>query len=311
MIEKMNFKDKRFIASVLAIICVVIYIIVLCVNNRADTPIENPDGDLSPLQVRIIECASALYESECEISPDDYDEYVAQTYIEALYGENPSDGDITDVIPRLFYTITGRKTTLVQKSVNVILSECDLPKTEFNALDFKLCGTTSDVVTEKSHGFYLSQNDPKYNDIPYSSGSITTSGCSPTALAKAQTYAANEHLTTPETVAAWATENGMVTPSVGTSWELFRTYPSEVGMSVTEKYASDADALENAMSGCKAMVTSMKKGDFTDNGHIIVIIGVKNGYVEVLDPASIYRSTVRWKIETILEQSNNYYWCIN
>lgn len=186
-----------------------------------------------------------------------------------------------------------------------------MPKTEFNALDFKLCGTTSDYLEEKSHGFYLSQNDPKYNDIAYSSGSITTSGCGPTALAMALNYAANELLTTPEDVASWATENNMVTPSVGTSWELFRTYPAKVGMSVTEKYAVNTDALESIMSSCKAMVTSMKQGDFTDNGHIIVIIGAENGYVEVLDPASVYRSTVRWSAETIVEQSNGYYWCIN
>ena len=50
------------------------------------------------------------------------------------------------------------------------------------------------------------------------------------------------------------------------------------------------------------MICAMGPGDFTDNGHFIVIKGYSDGKFLVNDPFSTANSSKKWDYETIADQ---------
>lgn len=198
---------------------------------------------------------------------------------------------------------------LVQKDKFTLLEECE-DKTKMNSLDSLLLGLSNDEIMAKSRGFYLSQNNPEYRNIPYGSSNLALSGCGPVSLTVAMNYVAGERVTYLESVVRWANENDMYEKNSGTRWSLIRNYPPYMGLKCEELYIRKVDKLREVLEEDGVVIASMGKGSFTDNGHFIVLTGISGDEVSVLDCASIYRSLKTWDIELIFEEANSYFWRI-
>jgi len=111
-------------------------------------------------------------------------------------------------------------------------------------------------------------------------------------------------------VAKWAIDNNMYVENEGTLWAFMNEYPEAAGIECEELYAPSLEEFEQLLSEGDAMVTSMSKGHFTNNGHFITITGVSDGKVSVLDSSSIYRSKKEWDSKTVFEESNKNFWVI-
>ena len=88
-------------------------------------------------------------------------------------------------------------------------------------------------------------------------------------------------------------------------------YPPTVGLKSKEVYTSDFEVFKGLFEEGSVIVTSMKKGHFTDNGHFIVILGEKDGKTSVLDPASITRTLEEWDIELLFDESKKCFYKIS
>lgn len=63
--------------------------------------------------------------------------------------------------------------------------------------------------------------------------------------------------------------------------------------------------MKNEIMNGRPLICSMKPGDFTTTGHLIVIRGMKQGMFIVNDPNSIKRSNCLWSYDTLSKQIRN------
>ena len=78
----------------------------------------------------------------------------------------------------------------------------------------------------------------------------------------------------------------------------------DLGLSVRE-LPLDKNQIKNQLQKGNPIICIMGKGDFTDNGHFIVLVGMENGKIKVNDPNSRERSKRLWTFEEIQYQIKN------
>ena len=216
--------------------------------------------------------------------------------------------DIESNLEELFLFIKNDDTvSLIQKDPYMLISECE-DKIIMNKLDYAYLGISHEELTEKSKGFYISQNNPEYLNVPYGNETIHSAGCGLFSLTMAINYITNSKTVDLLQVHSWAEENKMFEINSGTRWALIRNFPRTVSLNCRELFISKPEKLTEILSSGKVLITSMRKGHFTDSGHFIVLTGISDGKVSVLDSTSIYRSLTEWDVELIAEESSNTYW---
>ena len=162
--------------------------------------------------------------------------------------------------------------------------------------------TVGDV--RKGEYSLLLQWDERWGYGAYGDGCIAVNGCAPTALSMVIAGLTGENATTPYTIAQYAEENGYYVPGTGTSWELFNQGCEAFGVTGKAISLTKGTVLDMLQSG-KPIICSMRPGDFTTAGHFIVLAGVEDGKVRVLDPSSRENSEKLWDYERLEPQIKN------
>lgn len=145
----------------------------------------------------------------------------------------------------------------------------------------------------------LLQWDPRWGYMPYgTNGTVGSSGCGPTCLSMAVFYLTGDHTCTPDVITQYSLDEGHYVEGVGTAWALLDNYPTEFGLTVTHPVLSE-ETLNAHLDRGNILICSVRPGDFTSEGHFIVIYGYdENGY-KINDPKCIYRSRLSWTYEQI------------
>lgn len=233
------------------------------------------------------------YVEKCEL--DYVDQPVKRTREEAVERMK----ELSQWFPALYYVYMNEE----QYPLELLLSGAGNPE----MTDYLYGYLTSDGSTdghftdeEQPEDFpLLLQWDIRWGYMPYgTNGTVGSSGCGPTCLSMAVFYLTGNRECTPDVITQYSLDEGHYIEGVGTAWALLDNYPTEFGLTVTHPALSDENLKAHLDQG-NILICSVRPGDFTSEGHFIVIYGYdENGY-KINDPKCIYRSRLSWSYEQI------------
>ena len=148
----------------------------------------------------------------------------------------------------------------------------------------------------------LLQWDERWGYETYNDTFFALSGCGPTCLSMAALYLTGDPDETPLYMAEFAQAHGYAVPGSGSSWTLISEGARELGFDVTEIPWDEQRILANLDVG-NPIICVMGPGDFTTDGHFIVLTAEENGAVRVNDPNSRANSERLWALDTLREQT--------
>ncbi len=150
---------------------------------------------------------------------------------------------------------------------------------------------------------YFSQLDSRWGYVPYGNGMIGYTGCGPTCLSMVAVYLTGNVGYSPKYVAEFAIDNDYCIPGSGSSWDLMTMGCESFGIYSCEIPAVEEELIWALDSDCP-VICIMGPGDFTDEGHFIVVTGHTDKGFTVNDPFSEERSAKVWDGDTIISQAN-------
>ena len=143
---------------------------------------------------------------------------------------------------------------------------------------------------------FASGEDPVFTQVTLSFNKVFA------GLAMAAAYLTGDSTITPYRVARYAAENGYYVPGQGTSWSLLSDGAGAFGISCYQ-LSLDQTQIDAALDAGQPVICSMLPGDFTTEGHFIVLTGrADNGEYEVHDPNSVERSKKTWSYDRLSGQ---------
>ena len=147
----------------------------------------------------------------------------------------------------------------------------------------------------------LLQWDERWGYAPYGSSMVAVSGCGPTCMAMVAAGLNQDETITPAKVAAYGTQHGYVDANNDTYWK----FMNEAGANWNLKSQScllNEEQLSKELSQGHPVICSMGPGDFTKEGHFIVMTGYENGNIKINDPFSIKNTNATWTYAQIKDQ---------
>lgn len=147
------------------------------------------------------------------------------------------------------------------------------------------------------------QWDSRWGYVPYGQSNIGISGCGPTCLSMVLFSLTRNESLTPDVLAARAMEDGYYVDGEGTSWLFMRDICGEYGVKVNQFPYMDEQTMEAELEAGKLIICAMGPGDFTDDGHFIVLTGYSEGEFRINDPFSRANSRKKWDYDTLQPQT--------
>lgn len=172
----------------------------------------------------------------------------------------------------------------------------------FQSREKPACKLTEEEV--KATPPLLLQTDRRWADASYGSSDIEKSGCAPTCMAMVIVGLTHNKKVTPKAVADYAVKKGYYEEDKGTSWEFITKggkHWKVQGVEISLSYKSIKEQLDKG----HPIICSMRPGDFTDEGHFIVLTKMEDGQIKLHDPNSLERSNCLWDYETLEHQIKN------
>ncbi len=163
-------------------------------------------------------------------------------------------------------------------------------------------GFTSQELTQQFPLFL--QWDKRWGYVSYGGSMIGLSGCGPTCLSMVLVSLTGQSDQTPDAVARFSEERGYYVEGSGTAWSLMTEGASLLGLYARE-LSLDETVMKSALDSGNPIICSMGPGDFTTQGHFIMIYGYDENGFWINDPNCIARSGKSWTFDTLRGQIKN------
>ena len=105
----------------------------------------------------------------------------------------------------------------------------------------------------------------------------------------------------PLAVAEYAKEAGYSVDGSGSAWDLMSSGCRHYGVNA-KTIKVDEDTFKERLDEGNLIVVNVGPGDFTDNGHFMVITGYDDEGFTINDPNSIIKSNTHWQFERLSSQ---------
>ncbi len=147
----------------------------------------------------------------------------------------------------------------------------------------------------------LYQWDERWGYAVYGTSMIAVSGCGPTCMAMVASGLLNDPSITPANVAAYAMENGYIDENNDTYWRFMKEASANWNISCYDGQLTEEQVRSELEQG-HPIICTVGPGNFTQNGHFIVLTGYADGKVWVNDPFSRKNSDTEWVFAEIAGQ---------
>ena len=148
---------------------------------------------------------------------------------------------------------------------------------------------------------FLLQYDSRWAFHPYGSSVMGYTACGPTCLSMAAIGVTGDGRYDPVYVSDFAEKAGYYVWGTGTSWLLFTDGAADLGLTGVI-IPADESVMRSRLDAGEVLIASMTAGDFTKNGHFIVIHGYGGAGFSVYDPSSVERSGRSWSFSSLQSQ---------
>ena len=147
------------------------------------------------------------------------------------------------------------------------------------------------------------QWDKRWGYRTYGSDVMGFTGCGPTCLSMVAVYLLDNDYMTPAWVAQFSMDNGYYDYEnySGTFWSLMTSGAETLGL-IPEEVTGEVWDIEEHLANGEPIIAIMGPGDFTSEGHFIVLVSCEDGYLRVIDPNSRERTARLWDIDEVLPQ---------
>ena len=168
--------------------------------------------------------------------------------------------------------------------------------------NFRMPGIFVKIDKECGNGVIpiLQQWDPKWGWYKYGENILALNGCGPASLAMVITGLTGNDGINPMEIAKYSDENGYH-EKAGTNWDLMTDIVEKYGVK-GRRISVAKESFENALNSGNPIICSVGPGYFTEEGHFIVISGIKDGKLIIHDPNSIKNSKKLWEFNDIKNQ---------
>lgn len=147
----------------------------------------------------------------------------------------------------------------------------------------------------------LYQWDERWGYAEYGTSIVAVSGCGPTCMAMVAAGLTNDASITPAKVAAYGTEHQYIDENNDTYWRFMNEAGANWNLSCYDGQLTE-DQVSAELNAGHPIICSVGPGDFTQNGHFIVLTGYEDGSVTVNDPFSRKNSSQLWVYAEIADQ---------
>lgn len=147
----------------------------------------------------------------------------------------------------------------------------------------------------------LYQWDERWGYAEYGTSIVAVSGCGPTCMAMVAAGLTNDASITPAKVAAYGTEHQYIDENNDTYWRFMNEAGANWNLSCYDGQLTE-DQVSAELNAGHPIICSVGPGDFTQNGHFIVLTGYEDGSVMVNDPFSRKNSSQLWVYAEIADQ---------
>lgn len=239
-----------------------------------------------------------------EKEPLSYAEQCALDYVEPPVKREREEAvakikELSRYFPALYHVYTNEE----QYPIEILLSLAGNPEmTDFAygylTSDGSVTGGFTEDEQPEDYPLFL-QWDVRWGYMPYGErGVVGSSGCGPACLSMAVFYLTGNRECTPDAIAQYSLDEGHYIDGVGTAWALLDNYPTEYGLTVTHPYISE-ETIKAELDKHNILICSVRPGNFTSEGHFIVIYGYDENGFKINDPKCVYRSRLSWTYEQI------------
>lgn len=166
-------------------------------------------------------------------------------------------------------------------------------------------GSFSKDEIEEEHPLLL-QWDKRWGYYRYGGSMIAVSGCGPVCLSMVILGLKHEAVP-PSKVAQFSEKEEYYVQGSGTSWQLMTEGAAHFGLNGAELSLNES-SMKSVLDSSGMIICAMGPGDFTTEGHFIVIWGYDDEGFRVNDPNSRQRSSESWSFDQLRPQIKNL-WC--
>lgn len=167
--------------------------------------------------------------------------------------------------------------------------------------DLPAVETVGDVEAQGEIPLFI-QWDERWGYAPYGDSIVAVSGCGPTCMSMVVVGLTGDVKATPAKIAAYGTQKGYLDEENNTYWEFMKEAGKNWGLSCYESDVTEEQVMAELKAG-HPIICSVGPGDFTKNGHFIVLAGYVDGKIKVNDPFSTTTSSKLWEFDRIKSQT--------
>lgn len=247
----------------------------------------------------IIMLVTVCYAADKIINMNGNDKEVAEEIRNlAVSSRNAKQAEQLDYIMKNKDNYTTDLIELAKRNSEAIKFVYDYPENKDNKIDISI-----DKDIDCNGVPLFMQWDERWGYDKYGDGIIGINGCGPTCLSMVATYILKNNYMNPEWMANFSEESGYVSDN-GTLWALMSSGARKLGLESVEIPLDENRVYSNLEVG-NPIICSVGPGDFTTEGHFIVLAGLEDGKIIVNDPNSRKNSKKRWTFDEIKGQIKN------